>query len=452
MKSRYLITGALTLLLTGCAEFTPPPDRNAQAVLQPPAQFAVGQSGQTALIKGMNDLFDDAQLTGIVNRALQNNPDVQLAARQMELAGFNARIVGASLSPSVSGSFNNTRTGGSGPTGGTSRPSLDVSWEADVWGRLRDSRSAARLDASAEADQLQAVRASIAAQVMQGWFEYARASQAVSLESSRLAALKQREEFVRRDYRAGVGSLDDLSAIRRDVALSQEVLLANLGTQNEAARVLELLLGEYPDAMIKGTPHLPRIGAAPRAGVPASVLTNRPDLRAAWSRVEAADKRISVAQKDLLPQISLTGSLGSTTSDFSDLLSGATIWTLAGQLTAPVFDGSRRKTEILASRNRADQAWITYLQTALRAFSEVEQALDQERLLRGREAELRKAVEHARTTADLFETRYQAGLTSILELLNAQNAVFDIRGQLLAVRSARLSNRVTLALALGKEV
>ncbi|MTH97190.1 efflux transporter outer membrane subunit [Roseibium sp. RKSG952] len=452
MKSRYLITGALTLVLTGCAEFAPPPDRNAQAVLQPPAQFAAGQSGPTALIKGMNDLFDDAQLTGIVNRALKNNPDVQLAARQMELAGFNARIVGASLSPSVSGSFNTTRTGGSGPTGGTSRPSLDVSWEADVWGRLRDSRSAARLDASAEADQLQAVRASIAAQVMQSWFEYARASQAVSLESSRLAALKQREEFVRRDYRAGVGSLDDLSAIRRDVALSQEVLLANQGTRNEAARVLELLLGEYPDAMIKGAPRLPRIGAAPRAGVPASVLTNRPDLRAAWSRVEAADKRISVAQKDLLPQISLTGSLGSTTSDFSDLLSGATIWTLAGQLTAPVFDGSRRKTEILASRNRADQAWITYLQTALRAFSEVEQALDQERLLRGREAELRKAVEHARTTADLFETRYQAGLTSILELLNAQNAVFDIRGQLLAVRSARLSNRVTLALALGKEV
>lgn len=449
-RTPFLIFTALAL--AGCADFAPPPERDAVDRLSPPAQFAAGQSGQTELVTGLLDLFDDASLKAVVNRALANNLDIRTAALQMELAGYNAQISGAALYPSATGTFNQTRTGGTAPTGGTTRPSLDVSWEVDLWGRLRDQRGAARLDTRAQEENLRAVRASVAAQVMQGWFEYARAAQAMALEGQRLEGLKQREEFVRRNYRAGVGNLDDLAAIERDVALSEEIVLANRGTRNDAARALELLLGEYPDAVISGSPRLPKLRAAPKAGVPAQVLTERPDLRSAWAGVEAADRRIAVAQKDLLPQISLTGSLGSTSPEFSDLLSGATIWSLAGNLTAPIFDGNRRRTEILASRNRADQAWINYLQTALRAFSEVERALDQERLLRGREAELRAAVGHAQRTADLFDTRYQAGLASILDLLDAQNAVYNIRSQLLTVRTTRLNNRVALALALGKEV
>ncbi|MBO9451299.1 TolC family protein [Tropicibacter sp. R16_0] len=452
MKSFFLSTCSSALILAGCAEFSPPPDRNAMSELSPPAQFVAAQPSGDELAGGLLALFDDAQLTALVERALSNNHDVRLAAQQMELAGYNATISGAALTPHLTGGLNSSRAGGSGPTSGTTRPSLDVSWEVDLWGQLRDSRSAARSDALAEAERFKAVRASIAAQVMQGWFEYARSAQAMALEKQRLAGLKQREEFVRRNYRAGVGSLEDLSAIRRDVALSQDVLLANQGTRNDAARSLDLLLGAYPDAVLSGAPRLPRLKSTPHAGIPADILTNRPDLKSAWAQVGAADRRISVAQKDLLPKISLTGSLGSTTPDFSDLLSSATIWTFAGNLTAPIFDGNRRRTEILASRNRADQAWITYLQTALVAFSEVERALDQEQMLRRREAELRQAVTHAQTTSKLFESRYQAGLVSILELLNAQNAVFDIRSQVLSVRAARLSNRVALALALGKEV
>ena len=443
---------SLTLALAGCADFDPPPARNAAETLAPPAQFAAGQSGPTTLVTGLLDLFDDTALNAVVARALENNPDIHTAALQMQLAGYSVQTSSAALVPQVNGTFSTTRTGGSGVTAGTQRPALDVSWEVDLWGRLRDTRTAARTDARAQGDNLRAVRASVAAQVMQGWFEYARATQAIALENQRLNGLKRREDLVRQNYRGGVGNLDDLAAIERDVALSQEVVLTHRGARNDAARGLELLLGEYPDGVISGQPRLPRLNAAPRAGIPVDILTERPDLRAAWAGVEAADRRIAVAQKDLLPRINLTGSLGATSADFSNLLSGATIWSLAGNLTAPIFDGTRRRTEILASRNRADQAWITYLQTALRAFSEVERALDQERLLRAREADLRTAVQHAERTADLFDTRYQAGLASILELLGAQNSVFGIRAQLLAVRSARLNNRVALALALGKEV
>jgi len=400
----------------------------------------------------LTELFSDRTLTGIVDRAIANNLDVRAAALRMEQAGYVAQISTSDLVPGLSGTIGNSRAGGTNTTAGTARTSLDVSWEIDLWSKLRDTGRAARDDAKAAAEQLRFAQASIAAQTMQAWFEFSRAAQAVQIEQRRLAGLKRQEDLVRRNYGAGVGNLDDLAAIERDVALANEVVLANQSTQTGAARTLELLMGEYADGRIAEAKGLPALRSAPRAGIPADVLAKRPDLRAAWQKVLAADRRIKVAQKDLLPRVSLTGSLGSQSAEFGNLLSGATIWTLAGNLTAPVFENGRRRTEILASRNRADQAWVAYLQAVLRAFSEVERGLEQETQLRLREEELRRAVKHAQIAANLFEDRYQAGLASILELLNAQNAVFDIQAQLLAIRTARLNNRVALALALGNEV
>ena len=450
MKTQVPI--CIALGLSGCAQFAPPPDRDAIGDLSIPAKFEQVQSGQTRLQSDLLSLFNDKTTFEITNLALQNNLDIRAAALRMELAGYNAKITGSGLLPRLNGTAGSNRAGGSSPVTQTSSTSLDVSWEVDLWGKLQDSTQAARLDSEAAAEQLQFARASVAAQTMQAWFEFVRSKQAVQLENRRLDGLRRQEDLVRQNYRAGVGNIDDLSAIKRDVALSKEVLLANQSTQDDAARALELLLGQYPDGKLTQSAKLPVLQAPPKAGIPAVVLSERPDLRAAWQQVAAADRRIKVAQKELLPNIALTGSLGSQSSDLGDLLNGATIWSLAGNLTAPIFQGGCLKTEVLASRNRADQAWVSYLQAILRAFSEVERALGQETLLRQREAELRSAVKHAQTTANLFEDRYQAGLVSILELLNAQNAVFNIQAQLLSVRTARLNNRVALALALGKGV
>ena len=134
-------------------------------------------------------------------------------------------------------------------------------------------------------------------------------------------------------------------------------------------RTVELLLGQYPDNDLAIPARLPRLKAPPTPSLPLSVLTERPDMQAAWQDAVAANRRIAVSQKELLPQISLTGQFGSTSNDFSALSHGATVWSLATALTAPIFEAGRRKANIEASKNRADQALITYLQTALAAFS-----------------------------------------------------------------------------------
>jgi len=454
LKGKLLVsrTAALfsVLFLAGCGGFAPITQHDPISELSPPDQYSTAQRGQIVLVASLMDLFDEPALSAMVNRSLENNLDVRTAVLTMERVGVLAGLSSSGRSPTVSASLENNRTGGSAPASGSANATLTVSWELDLWGKLRERQSAAKATAGAEAEQLKAVRASVAAQVMKGWFELARASQSTRLEEERLSGLRRREDVLRRDYLAGVAKIEDLAAIEREVALSEAVRLAHVGARSDAARTLELLLGEYPDADLSEQATLPHLGSPPRAGIPANIIANRPDIRASWQLVVAADHRVSSAQKALLPNLSLTGSLGSRASEFSNLMSGATIWSLGESLTAPIFQGGRLKDEILLSRNRADQAWVSYLNLVLRAFSEVERALEQEELLRQREAQLRAALKHARTTAKVFDDRYQAGLVSVLEVLNAQNSTFDIRAQILSIRVQRMKNRVNLALALGK--
>ena len=435
--------------LVACSALEPVDLAQPAEVVKTPEQFASADGLQTQVTGNLLTLFGDPVLRAAVAESLDSNPDILQAAKRLELAGFDLTTTGADAWPQVSGNLNARR---GNPSGESVSPTLDVSWEIDIWGRQADRRGAAQADKAAAAARYEATRVSVAAQMMQAWFTAIEARQQQQVEAQRLTGLRTQAENIRANYRSGIGSLDDLSAIERDVALSEAALAQRKGLHNDAVRAVELLLGQYPDNDLAIPSHLPRLTAAPAPGVPLAVLAARPDMRAAWQDAIAANKRIAVSQKELLPQISLTGQFGSTSADFSALSHGATIWSLASSLTAPIFEAGRRKVNIEASKTRADQALLTYLQTALTAFSEVERALDQESILSLRETRLAEAATHARATETTIETRYRAGLAGILDLLSAQNAVFDIQSQLLAVRADRLRNRAALGLALGKWV
>lgn len=439
----------LALGLAACSELQPVPLQDTSALLNAPDAFSAQPHLKTQITDSLLDLFNDAVLRAAVAQALENNLDVLQSAKQLELAGIDLTTTAADAWPQLSGNVNASRASTSGDS---VSPSLDVQWEVDIWGRQSDRRSSARADQQAQLARHDAMRASIAAQMMQAWFNAVTARRQENLESKRLIVLQTSAENTRANYRSGIGALEDLSAIERDVALSKAALALNTGQSHDATRAVEVLMGQYPDNDLAIPDHLPTLLSAPAAGVPLTVLTNRPDMRAAWQDVVAANKRISVSQKELLPQISITGQFGSTSADFGALSHGASIWSLASALTVPIFQAGRLKANITASKNRADQAILTYLKTALTAFAEVERGLEQERLLAQREAQLAAAVTHARATETTTETRYRAGLVDILSLLSARNAVFDIQSQLLALRNERLQNRVALGLALGTGV
>ncbi len=453
MKQTYLLLMSITFLSSCAALPDSVAERSAVSVLSVPQGFQFAQSENSHIIAGLMELFDDQVLSTLVGRSLDHNLDIQLAAKQLEEAGFNADAELGKLLPKVTGNIATNRAqGAEGKPGGTYSPSLDVSWEVDIWGKVRDQRGVSDVTALAQVENYRAARDSIAAQVMQGWFDVVTTKRLLDLEKSRLSNLRKSAENSRRNYRSGLGELNDLAAVERDIAQTQVTVTSSIDNHNTAVRSLQVLTGQYPSGYLTSDYKMPALLSPPTAGVPAALLTQRPDLRRAWQDVIAADKSVQVAHKEMFPSLNLTGSFGTQSSDFSELLSAPTIWSLASQLSVPLFNAGQLKNNMNAAQSRAEQAWVRYLQTALLAFQEVEQALDRETLFADQEKQQANAVNYAEKTADIFEDRYRNGFVSILEYLNAQNTVFDSKAQLLDIRNQRLKNRVALALALGKGV
>lgn len=440
-------------VLPGCFSVPGDTDRSVLSTLSVPEQFAAPRVTDSRIVDGLLDVFHDDALRRLVDQALSSNIDARLAARQLEQAGFEARAEVGNVVPKLTGTLSDSRSHeAQGTTTSRHIPSLDVRWEIDLWGRLRDQRASRDATARASLEHYQAVRDSIAAQVMQAWFDVVTADKLVRLERLRLENLRKIAANQRRTYAVGLGALEDVVAVERDVAQTRATITEYIGTRNDAARTLQVLMGAYPGTDVGLDYELPALIAPPQAGIPASLLGERPDLRSAWQDVIAADHSVRVAHKEMLPALQLTGTLGKETATFAKLAGGASVWALASNLAVPVFNAAQLRNRANAAQSRAEQAWLRYLRHALDAFREVEQALDAEALLAERELRQHEAVSHAQGTARLFAERYKNGLASILESLRAQNTVFDMRVRLLAIRNSRLKNRVSLALALGQGV
>lgn len=455
MIYRAFLLSALAVSLHACASLPESvTERSASVALGIPDKFQSRVTNLSSvedrpIVAGLLDLFDDPSLDALVDHTMAHNIDLKLAASRLEQAGFELGAGQADSKPRLSLSTTVSRARGtSRDTVNTLSPSLDVSWELDVWGKLaaREASLAALLESRAE--DLTATRDSIIAQAMKQWFEVAGTQAQVRLQEQRIENLERLVTANRVRYQVGLAGYEDLVAVERDIARLRGELIANQLVHSQALRTLQVLTGTYPGGGDVQA-HLPELRGAPPAGLPAQVMTNRPDLRAAWQNVVAADKRVTVAHKEQFPSLQLTGSMGRQSNSFAGLLDGETIWSIAAAMTAPIFDAGKLEANLGAEHTKAEQAWLEYLNAVLRAFQEVENGLDHEAQLADQEASQRLAVAKAEQTAAVFGSRYRSGLISVLEYLSVQNTVFDMRASLLTTQQERLKNRVALALSLG---
>jgi len=197
---------------------------------------------------------------------------------------------------------------------------------------------------------------------------------------------------------------------------------------------------------------LPSITEAVPAGMPADLLLRRPDVNAALLRLQASASRVDIAKKNRLPRISLTGSTGTSSDELKNLLDlDFLIWSLAGNITAPVFQGGRLKANQALAEYSNDEAFLNYANTVLNALVEIEGTLYSEPLLLEQEQALAKAVAESEAAEELAEGQYSSGLVDIITLLDTQRRLFSSRSALLSVRNQRLQNRIDLHLALAGE-
>lgn len=442
------------LSFTGCA--TRPEPSQLQKINLPAAWTAAATNEGTP--QAWLDGFKDPQLEALVAEALANNAEFERATAALGQSIAEARITGADIKPSANlglgGARQKISTFGPNNTGGVIFENYDLnlnlSWELDLWGRLRDLDAAALARVEASEAELAAARLSLAAQVTKAWFNLIEANQQVAEAERTATSYRKNLETLESRFKRGLTDGLDLRRIRTAAAASQADLATRERGLNAAKLNLEIVLGRYPDASVVTESILPELPEPIPTGLPAELIQRRPDLIAAERQLAAADKDVRAKQKDLLPNISLTASGGTSTREFEDLLDNDfTVWSLAGNLAQPIFQGGRIRANIDRSASIADQARAAYRNAALQAFLEVETTLAAESYLKNEYTHLAIAAEEATAAEQLAWERYRSGTTDFLEVLDAQRTAAGSRGRFINAGNLLLQNRIDLYLALG---
>lgn len=457
MKARSL--GVLLLLLGGCVSL---PEQAEPEKPDLPDRWQTVNSGSAVRADWLTD-FEDARLRELVAEAMEANHNLRATAQRMLAAREQAVVAGADRLPDLSANASASRAkrnlaGSALPTGGglvsstnnTFAPSLDLRWELDLWGRLGDAERAAIEDARAAELALEAARMSLAARVCEAYFALIAAEHQLELAQETFENYSHATEVIESRYHNGTGEALDLRLARSNRESVRATLALRARQQDAAVRRLELLLGRYPEDVLRIEGRLPETLPEVPAGIPSELLNRRPSLARARAELEAAYARANEARKLALPSIGLTGSFGTSSSELENVLDGDySVWSLAGNLTQPLFQAGR----IEANARRAKASWMAqweqYRALMLEAFGEVETALAAERYLQERREALQAAAREAEQAEELAWERYQRGLTDIVTVLETQRRAFNARVESLDAAFSRIQNRINLHLALG---
>lgn len=400
--------------------------------------------------------FDDAVLIELVNEALAANPSIRSQFYAVEATRAQARSTYGRTLPNVSASLSGGGTSNYSPitdsrTDNSSfGASVDLSWELDLWGRLRAGINAAEADLIASEADLASARLALAAQTASAWFDLNEALAQERVAVQTFEARTRALELTERRFSRGLATALDVRTARTTQASAEASIAGRRQASGNASRRLEILLGRYPSAELDALAELPSLEPLSGAGSPMLLLSRRPDIAAAEARVSAAGLRAEQARMAMLPALRLTGSVSNTETDLADALDPSRVAArLIASLTAPIFNGGALDADRDAAVARARAAVENYAATTLTAWREVEDALAADSLLAQQENAQVRALEEARLAEELATRQYTNGLVSIFNLIDSQTRRLNAESNVIAARSARASNRVSFHLALG---
>ncbi len=449
-------------LLSGCQAIGP--DYFRQVFNLPPkfSEPVVTETAENIEKKAWWKHYQDAKLNELVALSLQNNSDIQLAVARIEEADASMREVGASLYPEVNFSAGATRTKVTelgafpvfiAPIRNNYTFGFSTNYELDFWGKIRRAKEAATANALASRYSKQTVELSLIGLVSSNYLQLRGIEAQIAVTKDNQRSRDESLKLTQRRLEGGIAS--SLEVSQAEVAVSnlnaQLIELNRLRalTLHQLAvltGVLDLKLDEEKQADIRTLP-LPPI---PPAGLPSSLLENRPDIRQAEQALIAENAQIGIAKAALYPSISLTGSYGGESLELSDILkSGARIWTLGLGLDLPIFDSGKRKSKVEQATARQKQALAQYQTTIQNAFREVNDALVTRRLNVEREQSLAASEASAKNALAVAENRYKAGYSAYLEVLDAQRVYNDAALTNVQARQATSLASVELFKVLG---
>ncbi|MBL3809261.1 TolC family protein [Alteromonas macleodii] len=412
------------------------------------------------------DIKELPHLAGYIDEALSSNASLQqslITLRKAQVAIDSAKAdrnlnVDASFSASKSETTNSSASTSSNTNSSTSSnssspsysASMNVSWELDLWQKISDGISAANLDAASARASYQSARDSLVANVVRSYIDVLTQQQLLNIEQSRLTVLENNEAVILKRYSTGLGSLDDLDTARTSSANTRATIAQYENALLTAKRTLAVLLGRQNQSLneLNTQVSFPDV-LLPLTTLPKQDLARRPDLQAAFYALKATEFEVDVAYKALLPSISLSASLSDNASTPSQALFTNPLWSLLGQMTAPLFQGGALRAQVEDAKLTSANAWWQYRETLLTAVQETQNALDSETALSARISHINVALANAERSVSTIEGQYRQGLADILDLLSVYDTRFNLQAQAVELHAQKLQNRIDLGLALG---
>jgi len=434
MRNKTLLSFAIPALLAGC---TLGPAYERPVTDMPTTWTDASVQGASAPTDRWWALYGDPALDKLVEEALTYNQDLALATARVDEARALARIADSQRMPAVDADFQRDRSRSSARSAIPLPPSvplerndytarLNVSYEVDLWGRLKSASNAARADLLATEAARETVRITLATEVVRAYFSLVSLDAQVAATSRSLRLRSDGLSLQNVRHKAGLINDFTLRQLEAEVAAARAQLPALEASRTAQELALAVLLGRSPRAIMEGAvgrraEEGEPVAAVVPEGLPSDLLLRRPDVVQAEQGLIAANARISEARASLFPRIGLSGYYGSESSLLSDLFSGPTrIWSLAFGMAQPIFQGGRLFAEVDAVKARERQAVARYQKTLQEAFGEVRQALNQQAKAREAfEAESSRAILLA-DALRLARIRYQNGLLSQLEVLDSE--------------------------------
>lgn len=465
---------ALALLLTvspaKAGLFTVGPDYKKPAS-SVPAQYKAVELGAWKEGRPLDNLpkgnwwevFGDAGLNQLESEALRANQGLQATVARVEQARSTARVARGELFPSLNFDPSLRRERFSpnqipsfgGITVSTYRVPLDLSYEIDLWGRVRRGFESARADAQASLAAFHNFLITLEADVAQNYFALRALDAEIATVRGTVDLRKEQVRLVRSRFEGGIGNELDIARSETELASTEAEAASLARRRNELETALAILAGANPsvfrlppleDANTRWNPQPPIVPA----GLPADLLERRPDVAEAERELASANARIGVAKAAFFPVLTLTGSGGFVSADVDSLFKwDGRAWSIGPSLSLPIFAGGRNRANYKRSQAVYEEAIARYRQQVLVAFGEVENSLSSIRHLIEQAAAQQRAVANARRSADLATDRYRAGIVSYLEVVDASREALTAERANAQLAGQRLIAAVQLVKALG---
>lgn len=455
MKINNLIAlSIITLMSTSCA--VKMQDSKIQEVAQkaidtPETWASKAEKYKDIKIKWIES-FNDPMMLKLIKEGEANNIDLKVAAANMDKAWLLAQKAGANLKPTASLSLGGARSGIAKKSSSSRNINIGLtsSWEIDLWGGIEAGVSASQASAeSVEADYTFA-KHSLSANIAKTYLKVIEAKLQADITRKNLTILTKTMRITKIKYDNGISSGQDLALGRANLAIAKDQLISIEGSQRDALRALEVLLGRYPSATLEIPNVLPNLPSQPPAGVPSQILERRPDIISAERKIAQTFNASQQAKVAHLPQLSLTSTVSGASNALSEILNPANVaWQLGSNLVTTLFDGGRKKIDVKIANIQQKQAISNYAKVALNAFSEVEMDLDQGTVLANREIALNEVLKESNKAYRIANLRYKEGEIELLDALQIQQQAISAQSNLVSIKRLQLEQRINLYLALG---